>query len=188
LNRIHRAALELQEVCRKEGWRFCFIGALAVQRWGEPRATVDADLAILTGYGGEERLATILLKRFHGRIENAGAFAVQNRVLLLESDDGVPLDVSLAATDFEARMIGRATAYRAGEGVELVTSSAEDLVVMKAFADRDRDWIDVRGIIVRQGAILDRDLILRELVPLLEAKEDTAPATRLKTLFAAIQR
>jgi hypothetical protein len=30
-----RAAFDLQAVCEAEGWRFCFIGGLAVQRWDE---------------------------------------------------------------------------------------------------------------------------------------------------------
>jgi hypothetical protein len=33
--------------------RFCFIGGLAVQHWGEPRPTRDLDLALWTGFGGE---------------------------------------------------------------------------------------------------------------------------------------
>jgi len=37
LNPIFAAALEIQDFCRARNWRFCFIGALAVQRWGEPR-------------------------------------------------------------------------------------------------------------------------------------------------------
>jgi hypothetical protein len=45
---VFRAAAELQKVCAAEGWRFCFIGGLAVIRWGEPRETVDADLTLLT--------------------------------------------------------------------------------------------------------------------------------------------
>ncbi len=47
--KVIRAAAELQSVCENEGWRFCFIGGLAVQRWGEPRETVDVDLDIVLG-------------------------------------------------------------------------------------------------------------------------------------------
>jgi len=35
------------------------------------------------------------------------------------------------------------------------TAAAEDLVVMKSFAGRDQDWIDVRGILLKQGGTLD---------------------------------
>jgi hypothetical protein len=61
--------------------------------------------------------------------------------------------------------------------------SAEDLVVLKAFADRPQDWIDVEGIIVRQRGGLDRALVRRELRDLLELKEDIGPETVLMKLF-----
>ena len=51
---IYRAALALQAFCDERGWKACFIGGLAFQRWGEPRLTEDADLTLLTGFGGEE--------------------------------------------------------------------------------------------------------------------------------------
>ena len=37
------AALELQQFLDEHGEKFCIIGGLAVQRWGEVRLTVDAD-------------------------------------------------------------------------------------------------------------------------------------------------
>ena len=51
------------------------------------------------------------------------------------------------------------------------TCSAEVLVVMKAFAARAKDWIDVEGIIVRQTGQLDWGYIRRHLRPLAELKE-----------------
>ena len=53
MNDVINAAAELQAVCVAEGWRFCFIGGIAVLRWGEPRETVDVDLTLLTGFGDE---------------------------------------------------------------------------------------------------------------------------------------
>jgi hypothetical protein len=41
---------------------------------------------------------------------------------------------------------------------------------MKAFADRSRDWADIEGIILRQGADLDWSLIEAELKPLLSVR------------------
>jgi hypothetical protein len=38
------AAEQVQQLCQQHGWRFCFIGGVAVQRWGEPRLTQDVDL------------------------------------------------------------------------------------------------------------------------------------------------
>ena len=63
MNPIFRAAVDLQEFCTEKQWRFCVIGAVAVQRWGEPRLTQDVDLTILTGFGSEERWIDALLER-----------------------------------------------------------------------------------------------------------------------------
>ena len=103
---VFDAAAELQNFCAEAGWRFCFIGGLAVQRWGQPRFTRDADLTLLTGFGNEEAYVSSLLRRFQPRIENAAAFAVANRVLLLKSASGVGLDIALAGLPFEEAMIG----------------------------------------------------------------------------------
>ena len=157
---------------------------MAVQRWGEPRLTVDVDLAILTGFGHEEMFLDPLLRRFRSRVERGKEFALQNRVLLLESNGGFPIDVSLAATDFEGRMLDRASPYRFSEQTKIVTCGAEDLVVLKAFAGREKDWLDVEGIVLRQGPSLDAGLIWRELEPLLELKEDPAAAARLRELLS----
>ena len=48
-NRLLQAALEIQEFCESRRWRFCFIGGIAVQHWGEARLTRDADLTVFTG-------------------------------------------------------------------------------------------------------------------------------------------
>jgi hypothetical protein len=55
--------------------------------------------------------------------------------------------------------------------------------VLKTFAGRDRDWLDVDGILVRQGQRLDCGLILRELKPLVELKEDEAAIPRLERMM-----
>ena len=46
-------ASEVQSFRQVRGWRFFFIGGIALQRWGEPRLTVDIDITILTRAGQE---------------------------------------------------------------------------------------------------------------------------------------
>ena len=67
-------------------------------------------------------------------------------------------------------------------GVSLLTCSAEDLIVMKAFADRDIDWHDVKGIAIRQKGSLDWTYILKQLSPLCDLKETPAILARLKKI------
>ena len=183
MNALFAAAADLQAFCAERGWKSCVIGGLAVQRWGEPRQTRDVDLTLLTGLGNEERFVDPLLARYAARIPNARRFALERRVLLLRTGSDVPLDVSLGGLSFEARVVERATAFEVDPGVALITCSAEDLIVLKVFAGRPQDWIDVEGIIVRQGRTLERALVLNELEPLLRLKDDDEGAPRLLELM-----
>lgn len=183
MNALLEAGLELQEFLRARGWPFAIIGGLAVLRWGEPRTTIDVDLTLLTGYGGEEPFVDALLGRFKGRIGGARLFALERRVLLLQSGNGTNLDVSLGGLPFEAGMIGRASDFAFGEGCTLRTCSAEDLVVFKAFAGRPQDWRDVEGILARHGGTLDLALVRNELGPLAALKDQPDILGRLETLL-----
>lgn len=183
MNTLFAAAADIERFCRSRGWRFSIIGGMAVQRWGEPRQTRDVDLAILTGLGGEERFIDALLEAYRGRIPRAREFALEHRVVLAETSDGTPLDISLAGLPYEERVIGRASLFGIAPGIEVTTCSAEDLVVLKAFADRAQDWLDIEGVIVRQGPSFDRPLVVEELTALLELKEDLLPGIRLQRLF-----
>jgi hypothetical protein len=188
VNPLFAAALDLQQFCLAHSWRFCFIGGLAVQRWGEPRLTLDVDCSVMTGIGDEIGYADALLAAYPARVDRPREFVLNNRVLLLSHPSGVPLDIAFGAMPFEAHAIERASPLDIGGGHWLVTCSAEDLIVYKAFAGRDRDWLDIEGIALRQGLALDSGTIWQELTPLLELKEDEATAPRLRALLARIVR
>lgn len=168
---IVRAAADLQALCQSQGWQFCFIGGLALQRWGEPRETIDVDLTLLTGFGGEEGFVRKLLEHYEPRIADAVDFALTRRVLLARAPSGVGLDIALGGLPFEEIVVARSSLFAFQPEVYLRTCSAEDLVVMKAFASRDRDWLDIDGIIVRQTGKLDWPYIRSQLQPLAELKE-----------------
>jgi len=169
---VYRAAADLQRRCKERGWRFCLIGGIALQRWGEPRETIDVDLTLLTGFGREEEFIRSLLGWYAARIPDPLAFSLANRVVLLRAASGVGIDVALGGMPFEESAVARATPYEFAPGTFLVTASAEDLIVMKAFAARPKDWVDVEGIVIRQGEKLDWDYIEHHLRPLVDLKEE----------------
>lgn len=181
MTELIRVAARLQERFESEGWRFCFIGGLALQRWGEPRETIDVDVTLLTGFGGEEPYITKLLDQFASRVEDAAEFARANRVLLLRSSSGVGIDIALGGLPFEESAVARATPYTYPGDISLLTCSAEDLVVMKAFASRGQDWVDIEGIIVRQTGKLDWSYIDTHLRPLAELKDAPEILSQLET-------
>lgn len=179
---VIKAAAELQLVCEEHDWQFCFIGGLALQRWGEPRETVDADLTLLTGFGDEDPFIQILLEKFEARIPDAAQFARERRVLLLRSTSGVGLDVALAALPFEELLMQRSSYFEYPLAISLRTCSAEDLVVLKAFAGRGQDWVDVERIIVRQAGELNWAYVHEQLGPLAELRDSPESLDRLEII------
>lgn len=187
MNKIFEAALELEAVCRAAGFQFCFIGGLAVQRWGKPRMTADVDLTVITGFGNEAPYVDALLAKLSARLSDARAFALRHRTLLLVTSNGVHADISLGAMPFEERAVERASPFEitaTAATATVTTCSAEDLIVHKAFAGRPKDWLDIEGIIERQRKLLDPDLIWSELSPLLELRDDPTIEPRLRALLA----
>ena len=173
------AALEVQAFFNEQRWEFCIIGGIALGRWGQPRTTGDVDVSLLTRFSNESAYVDQLLAQFHARRDDAREFALRHRVLLVQASNGVGLDIALAGLPFEERLVGRATEYDFGDGVWLRTASANDMVVLKSFAGRPQDWIDVEGIIIRQGSALDWTIILSELTPLCELKESPETVDQL---------
>jgi hypothetical protein len=177
------AALELQQFLDEKGEKFCIIGGLAVQRWGEVRLTVDADATVLTEWSRDEFVTDLLLgSPFLPRLADARDFALKNRVLLLKNAKGTHVDVALGALEFENRSVMRSSLWTLSESAKLRTCSAEDLLVHKTFAGRTRDWTDIEGILQRQGAKLDLAIVRSELTPLLELKGAPESLDRLAAL------
>ncbi|MEL7087298.1 MAG: hypothetical protein AAGL98_02465 [Planctomycetota bacterium] len=114
----------------------------------------------------------LLAAHFDLRRPDTLEFARIFRVILLQTREAsIGLDVSLAASGFESQAIERATEFTFAQEVVLRTCSAEDLIVYKAVADREIDWHDIRGVLIRQYNRLDMPLIEDQLEPLVQLKE-----------------
>ncbi len=185
MNPLLEAALSLQDLLDTWNWRFCVIGGVAFLRWGEARLTRDVDLALLTGFGREDDYILPLLKAgYRGRVADPEGFARRHRVLLVTAPNGVPIDIALAALPFEEQAIERATLFEFAPGCSLRTCSAEDLIIFKLFAFRQRDLVDVESVAALRGRSLDWTCVTENLSPLAEAKEEPAIMSALARLQA----
>lgn len=184
INNVLQLAAHLGAYLEGSKLPYCFIGGVAYQRWGEPRQTVDVEGTVFVGFGKEEPVIKDLLSQFDSRIDNPMEFAIRHRIVLLESPQGIGIDISLGGLDYELRVTERASTWVVPEHGHIRTCSAEDLVTLKAFASRPQDWIDVEKVIIRQGNRLDRGLIRQELAPLVELKEEPKIMEHLEQLFA----
>ncbi len=171
-NQVLAFAAEVTNVLGELDLVGCVIGGVANARWGEPRQTADVDVTISLQFGMENQAARKLLSRFTSRIEEPEKFAAENRILLLENSAGIGLDASLGGFPFEERMMLRSSLWNVPNHGEIRTCSAEDLVVLKAFANRPQDWIDIEKVVIRRSKKLDKEMIFEELTPLAELKEE----------------
>lgn len=181
LTELVAAAARLQRKWESAGFEFCFIGGLAVQFWGEPRQTNDVDATVWTEFGNERPVVERLLQQLSARMENADTFALVNRVLLAREEGGIDIDISLAAFPFERNLIDRSSPQEL-RGSWLRVCGPSDLIILKAFANRARDWQDIRGVIIRSESKLEWPLIFREVETLAQLKEEPEIVSRLRQL------
>ncbi len=129
---------------------YTIIGGIAVSFVAQPRLTEDIDATV---WLAERDLKTFLeAGRAHGftqRFPDTLEFAQQRRVLLLQHqtpDATIKVDISLATIPFEQEMIERSTHVEV-DSVRLVFPTPEDLVIMKATAQRPKDITDMATIL-----------------------------------------
>jgi predicted nucleotidyltransferase len=99
---------------------------------------------------------------------------------LLRHGDGVGVDVSCGALPFEQEMIERAQVVEVG-GVKVNVPTPEDLIIMKAVAQRPKDLNDIEALL-RAHADLDLERVVRwtrEFATALETPEILAGLERL---------
>jgi hypothetical protein len=136
------------------------IWGIAVIARGVPRQTIDIDATVAAAdLDLEQVLETLASHRITPRIADALDFARTRQVLLLRHDPtGTPLEVSLAWLPFEMEALARATFVDFG-GVRIRVATAEDLIVLKAVAWRDRDRGDIERLLLLHGGAVNFDRV-----------------------------
>ena len=136
------------------------IGGIAVIARGVPRQTIDIDATVdAGGLDLDQALATLAAHGIAPRIDDAVSFAHAHQVLLLRHEPtGTPLELSLAWLPFEMEALARATPVDFG-GVRVRVATAEDLIVLKAVAWRDRDRSDIQRLLLLHAAAVDLERV-----------------------------
>ncbi len=134
------------------------IGGVAASILGRPRATRDIDALVLLS---EDRWAAALADaQSHGiiaRVEEPLDFARRSRVLLLRhAESGVDIDIILGRLAYEEEAIARSELHDIG-GLRVKLPQVEDLMIMKAIAQRAQDLRDIEGLLdVHPDADIER--------------------------------
>jgi hypothetical protein len=119
--------------------------------------------------------------------EGLDVMVQRTRVLpFVHAATGIPVDVVIAGPGLEERFLERSMELEVG-GVRAPVISAEDLIVGKMLASREKDLEDVRGIVRARRDALDLGYIREtlaaieaalgrsDLTPVLEAELARAP-------------
>jgi hypothetical protein len=167
------------------GVPFMVIGGIAVIARGVPRQTIDIDAAVLGRAVSLEALFAAL--GAHGivpRIPDAEDFARRQQVLLLKHQPtATTLEVSLAWLPFEEEALERSSPV-VFRGIEVPVVQAQDLIVYKAVAWRDRDKSDIERLLLLHGDELDL-AFLRDMVrQFAEALEEPARVSEFEELVS----
>jgi|SRR5882672_7380734 len=124
------------------------VGGVAAAILGRPRATRDIDaLAILPDDQCADALSAARNHGIVARIEDPLAFARRTHVLLLRhAESGIDIDVILGRLPFEEEAVARGRFHDLG-GVRTKLPRVEDLLIMKAVAQRPQDLRDIEGLL-----------------------------------------
>jgi len=145
---LREALSALVSLLRAEQVSGILIGGVAASLLGRPRFTRDVDAMVLLGEERWEKFLSAAARfRFVPRRSDALAFAQRARVLLLRHEpSGIEADVVFAGSSFEEEAIARAVWVEL-ENLRLPLPAPEDLVIMKAVANRPRDLADIEALL-----------------------------------------
>jgi hypothetical protein len=180
--KLSLAVAALQRALSRAG-KHMLIGGVAVIARGVRRLTDDVD-ATVWAEGLELRglLRKLAEHRIVPRIDDALAFARRSQVLLLQHEpSGVDIDLSLAWLPFESEALDRADLVSIGRR-RIAVATAEDLIIYKAIAARERDLSDIQRLFEIHGSDIDlarARRIVRQLAGVLERPELVSTLDRL---------
>jgi hypothetical protein len=149
---------------------YAVIGGVAVSLQAAPRYTEDIDVVI---WVADDRWPALIdAAAGHAitpRRPDVLDFAARTRVLLLTHATGVPLDISCGALPFEDDLVATAVLLETGT-VSVRVARPDRLLVMKAVANRPRDWADIDSLL-RQFPGVDTGAARRVIQEFAEALE-----------------
>ena len=147
LEPLERIARALEAV----GISYMIIGGQAVLFYGEPRLTKDIDITLAANVDDLARVLTAVeLANLHPLVDPQ-EFVAQTMVLpCQDSASGLRVDLIFSFSPYEQQAIERAVRAQVGNTI-VRFASAEDLIIHKIIAGRERDLEDVERILRKRG-------------------------------------
>jgi len=138
----------IQSIFEKYPRKGVIIGGIAVSLLGEARLTADVDALVLLSVADIPALILHAAEvGIYPRIKNADSFARTNRALLMVHQVTlINVDFILGMLPFEEEVLQRSHQITIKD-ILINLPTVEDLIIMKAVAQRPKDQIDIQGLV-----------------------------------------
>lgn len=162
LGAIAEKIVRLHRVLHQQEIPHAFGGAVAVDYYRVPRATIDIDLNIFVPPEDHARVIAALTEEFQIEERDALVRELGERGQGMVRWGETRIDLFFSTFDFHESMAGRSRMVEFGDA-SIPILSAEDILVIKAIFDRSQDWADIEAVCKLQGGDLDLEYMSRWL-------------------------
>ncbi|HEX9975308.1 MAG TPA: nucleotidyltransferase [bacterium] len=181
LNKLIEALEEAIDFLEKNNYRYVVIGGLANTFWGIARATHDIDLKVLIEEGKYQEFKEKAYSKFETR-----KLPVQSPLIVaVIASNSVGIDFLLSVPGYEVNTFERAVRHQINN-LQIWLCSPEDLIIHKAIANRDKDWVDIEGVLIEQVKKIDIEYVEKWLSQFADALEKPEILNRFLMLFKQI--
>jgi predicted nucleotidyltransferase len=161
-------------------YRYALIGGIALAQWGVVRATYDVDIKVVAPHLDYAAVRQAIRSTFP---EPARQELPRNPFIVAISVNDIIVDLLLALPGYEELIIERAVLRDLG-GWQAWICTAEDLIIQKVVAGRDKDWLDVEALLIEQRHRLDEAYTEGWLHQFADALENPDLLPRYRRLLA----
>lgn len=148
---LEKPLRQVVSLLEKKHIRYSLIGGVALAQWGAARATMDLDFKILVPQHDYSAMRDVLREAFP---EIARPQLSREKLIVAVNLNGIIVGFLLALPGYDELIVTRAVRRRLN-GWSAWISTAEDLIIQKAVANRGRDWSDIEMLLLAQRGKLD---------------------------------
>lgn len=163
---VYEVAVATHELLTRHDLTHGFGGALALNYYADPRATIDVDVNVFVPWSTGVTLVDLFEEiDFRPQKPTAEALPVAG-IRLRRPGDRISIDLFFSLDDAYDEIASRLRWHPFGpDDQRLPFMSAEDVVAFKLSSNRDKDWVDIRKVL-EGGPPLDLDYLERITIAL----------------------
>ena len=177
-NKLIEALKEAVCFLDKNNYRYVLVGGLANTFWGMVRATRDIDLKVLIEEGKYKKFREKAYEEFKAR-------SIPQETPLIVSvlaSNSVGIDFLMTIPGYDIIVFDRAVQSTINN-LKIWLCSLEDLIIYKAIANREKDWLDIERMLSEHIDKIDLNYVKKWLSQFVDALEKPEILNRCITLY-----